>query len=68
MSELKQLEIRIIQSNYEGIATAIIRDDYEPAGGMMIHRICSDDEFVSRRVESGSGSEWKVFAAEFKPY
>ena len=72
MSEIEQLKQRIKDSGPEGITTAIIKDDYEPAGQMMITGLVNSGEFISRRQVSHGGSdpmgEWKVWAKGFEPY
>jgi hypothetical protein len=70
MSEIEQLKKRIKDSGYEGITTAIIKDDYEPVGQMMITRLVDSGEFVSRRDNPGIGVTgiWKVWARGFEPY
>lgn len=71
MSEINQLKKRINESGPEGIETAIIRDDYQPAGDLMIMQLVDSNKFVTRRVNSrgfmGLGSEWRIFKAEFDP-
>lgn len=66
MSEIEQLKDRIKKANYEGITTAIINDDYEPAGQMMTRGLCDSGEFFTRR--DLNGGPWKVWAAGFEPY
>ena len=71
MSELEQLKKRIKDSAYDGIATAIIKDDYEPAGQMMITGLVNSGEFISRRQVSRvryGPTEWKVWHKGFEPY
>lgn len=51
MSEIEQLKQRIDQSLYDGIATSIIRDDYEPIGQMMINDLVQTGEYVTLRVK-----------------
>ena len=67
MSEIEQLKKRIKDANYDGLTTAVINDDYEPAGKLMTMRLVDSGEFVSRRDGMGQG-EWKVWAKEFAPY
>ena len=67
MSELNQLKERTIKAGPEGIPTAIIRDDYEPAGDLMIRNLLDSGEFISARICTGTfSSEWKLFAKEFE--
>jgi hypothetical protein len=70
MSELEQLKQRIDASGHIGVATAHIRDDYEPAGDMMIARLCADGSYVHRVVPVGIAylTTWKIFKKEFDPY
>ncbi len=74
MSELQQLKDRIINSNYKGLETAFIRDDYMPAGDMMIKTLVDSSEFITRKVEISNKNYWKIetcwkiFKTEFKPY
>ena len=69
MSETDQLKKRIDASGTEGIKTAIIRDDYEPAGDMMMNHLCADDEYVQRKTPMHSfDAEWRIFHSDSKPY
>jgi len=69
MGELEQLKERIDKSSFEGVETAIIRDDYEPAGDMMIHQLMESGEYVSRKTPMHSfDATWKVFKAGMEPY
>ena len=69
MGELKQLKERIEKSAYNGIKTAFVRDDYAPAGDMMIAGLVDSGEFITRRVSTAfDESEWRIFSVEFKPY
>jgi len=69
MSELEQLKERIDKSGFEGVETAIIRDDYEPAGDMMIRQLMESGEYVSRKTPMQSlDATWKVFKASMEPY
>ena len=63
MSELQQLKERIKASGKEGIETSIIRDDYEPAGDMMIRNLLDSGEFVTLKVNYRCVSTWKIFEA-----
>ena len=49
------------------MTTEIIREDYEPAGDMMIRNLVDSGDFVSTRQYDGPGSagEWKLWAKEF---
>ena len=70
MSELQQLKDRIEKSGENGVETAHVRDDYEPAGDMMIRNLVNSNEFTTRRVmdPDGIGSRWKIFKAGQEPY
>ena len=50
VSELEQLQKRIDKSGIAGVETAHIRDDYEPAGQMMINSLVESGEYVTRKV------------------
>jgi hypothetical protein len=63
MSELEQLKKRINDSGPEGVKTAHIRDDYEPAGDLMIHNLMESGEYKSRR-----DPDWKIFKSGMEPY
>lgn len=63
MSELEQLKQRIDASGPEGILTRLVRDDYEPAGDLMMHELTNSGGYVQRR-----DPEWKIFKKEFDPY
>ena len=70
MENVWSVKNRRKDSGYEGITTAIIKDDYEPVGQMMITRLVDSGEFVSRRDNPGIGVTgiWKVWARGFEPY
>ena len=69
MSELEQLKKRINESGMDGIETAIIRDDYKPAGDMMINGLTATDEYVTRRAPMHSfDSKWRIFKEGMAPY
>ena len=73
MSELQILKERIERSGTDGIETAIVRDDYEPAGDMMIKGLVDSGEYTTRRVTpfgamGALGSKWKIFKAGLEPY
>lgn len=70
MSEIEQLKDRIRRAAFEGLETSLIRDDYAPAGQMMINNLVDSGEFVSRRDRGLAGlnsGPWKVWSAEFAP-
>jgi hypothetical protein len=69
MSEIEQLKNRINNSGKDGVKTAHIRDDYEPAGDMMIRSLCESGDYIQRRFPMHSlNSEWYIFAKASKPY
>ncbi len=69
MSEIDQLKKRIADSGPEGIETAIIRDDYEPAGDLMIHGLLDSGDYVSRKTPMRSfDQKWRVFKSGSEPY
>jgi len=61
---------RIDSSGLDGVATADIRDDYAPAGDMMIYNLCESRGYVQRKVPVGSRglTVWKIFKREFDPF
>lgn len=70
MSEIEQLKERIKKAAFDGLETSTIRNDYEPAGQMMINSLVDSGEFVSRRDQGLDGlnsGSWKVWAVEFAP-
>lgn len=68
MSELEQLKKRIDDSGLAGIETAHIRDDYEPAGQMMINSLVESGEYVTQKVGLFMGDQkWKIFKAGMEP-
>ena len=69
MTEIGQLKKRIDASGMDGVETAHIRDDYEPAGDMMIRDICATGDYVQRKVPLGGyDQKWKVFKKGNGPY
>lgn len=69
MTELEQLKKRINDSKLNGVETAHIRNDYEPAGDMMIANLTNSGEYVQRRAPAHSfNSEWRIFRKGFEPY
>ncbi len=54
---------RIKDSGPEGVETAHIRDDYEPAGEMMIHQLTESGEFVQRR-----DPDWRIYTKDMAPH
>ncbi len=69
MSKLEQLKERVRHSGKCGVATADIRDDYDPIGAMMIQDLCDTGEYVQRKVPPGGFDQvWKVFKKGEEPY
>ena len=69
MSELEQLKRRIVNANADGVLTGQIRDDYEPAGQMMIQGLCAGGKYVQRKGFGDSfDQKWRIFKKEFAPY
>jgi hypothetical protein len=69
MSELKQLERRIDESGVKGIKTVDVREDYEPAGDLMMRRLCDSGDYVQRKGYGyGLDQEWRIFKNVYKPY
>lgn len=69
MSEVEQLKKRIDESRTEGIKTAHVRDDYEPAGDMMMRDLCANGDYVQRKVPMHSwDQEWRIFRKDSAPY
>lgn len=68
VNELEQLKKRIDESGLMGIETAYIRDDYEPAGQMMINSLVESGEYITRKVGLFMGEQkWKIFKAGMEP-
>lgn len=68
MSKLEQLKKRIDGSGLAGIETAHIRDDYEPAGQMMINSLVESGEYVTRKVGLFMDEQkWKIFKSGMEP-
>lgn len=69
MNEIDQLKKRIDDSGQEGILTAHIRSDYEPAGQMMINQLCETGEYVQRKAPAHSfDAKWRIFKKGNEPY
>lgn len=61
MSELDQLKERINSSGPEGIENAIVREDYEPAGDMMLRNLLATNEFIARKGHGrGLDQKWRM--------
>jgi hypothetical protein len=70
MSEIEELKKRIKDAGYAGLETAIIREDYEPVGQMMIRQLTESGQFISQRSPGSYGiwdGPWKVWSTEFSP-
>jgi len=68
MSEIDQLKNRIDSSGREGVLTAHIRDDYEPAGDMMIRSLTDSGEYVQRKTPMHSSDQkWRIFKKGMEP-
>ena len=70
MSEIEQIKKRINDSGPDGVQTAHIRDDYQPAGDLIILQLLNSGEFVSRKVPKymDCSMEWRIFSANMAPY
>ncbi len=68
MSEIQQLKDRIRKQKFEGLSMKIIREDYEPAGDMMMNGLVDNGEFIIRFAMTGIRSgHYRIFATEYKP-
>jgi len=65
MAEIDQLKSRIDNSGMTGIETAIIRDDYEPVGAMMIRGLVDSGAYVTRKTPD---VKWRIFKSGMEPY
>ena len=70
MSEIEQIKKRINDSGPDGVQTAHIRDDYQPAGDLIMLQLLDSGEFVSRKVPKymDYSMEWRIFSANMAPY
>lgn len=69
MSETEQLKSRIDKAGEEGVLTEHIRDDYEPAGQMMIQGLCANGQYVQRKGFGNTPDQkWRIFNMAFSPY
>ena len=69
MSEIEQLKKRIDESGMSGLETAYIRDDYDPAGDLMINHLTGSGEYVTRKVPMHDfNAKWRVYKAGMEPY
>ena len=69
MMEMEKLKNRINNSGIEGVETSHIRDDYKPAGEMMIKLLTDSGEYVQRRTPMYyHNSTWRIFKKGSEPY
>lgn len=69
MSELEQLKQRIDDSGIEGLKNADIKNDYAPAGNLMLDQLTQNCGYVQRRVpRMGHVSDWRIFKRGCEPY
>jgi len=69
MSEIEQLKQRINKAGPEGVLTERIRDDYEPAGQMMIQSLSESNEYVQRKgFGVGLDQKWRIYRKGCEPY
>ena len=69
MTEIEQLKARINDSRVNGVETAHIRDEYEPAGDMMIRNLTNSGEYVQRKTPAQSYiQKWRIFRRGSEPY
>ena len=70
MSEIEQIKKRINDSGPDGVQTARIRDDFQPAGDLIMLQLLDSGEFVSRKVPKymDYSMEWRIFSANMAPY
>ena len=69
MSEIEQLKKRIDEAGSEGVENAHIRDDYAPAGDMMLRNLTDSGEYVQRITPMhGFDQKWRIFKKGYEPY
>ena len=69
MTEIEQLKNRINASGAVGVETSHIRDDYEPAGQMMINHLSESGEYVQRKTPAYDfNAKWRIFLKGNEPY
>lgn len=69
VSEIDELKKRVDSSGREGVLTAHIRDDYAPAGDMMIRGMTDSGEYVQRKAPMHSSNQkWRIFKKGMEPY
>lgn len=67
MSELERLKKRIDESGPEGILTKHVREDFEPAGDLMMRGLLDSGEYIQRKVAAGTFNyEWRIFNSEWR--
>lgn len=64
MSEIEQLKTRIDNAGPAGILTDHVRDDYEPAGDLMMRDLVASGEYVQRK----DGYAWKIYKRGMEPH
>lgn len=67
MSELEKLKERIDNAGMIGLKTAHIRDDYEPAGDLMILQLLDSGQYISRKTGSLYDKQWHIFNKKNDP-
>jgi len=69
MSEIQQLKDRIEKSGPNGIENAIVRDDYEPVGDLMLRQLLVTKDYIARKGDGrGTDQKWRIFKSGFEPY
>jgi len=67
--EMEQLKERILNAGFSGIENAHIRDDYKPAGDMMLNSLMESGDYVQRKgFGHGVDSTWRIFKRGYEPY
>lgn len=67
MSEIDQLKQRIDNAGMMGLKTAHIRNDYEPAGDLMIRQLLDSGEYISRKTGGTYDKVWRIFNKRSDP-
>ena len=68
-TEIEQLKQRIDDSGLNGIPTAQVRDDYEPAGDLMMMGLLDSAGYVQRKISITTfEQEWRIFRRDFAPF
>ncbi len=69
MSELDQIKARIDRSGLDGVENAHIREDYEPAGDMILRQLTDSGEYAQYKVPMHDvNAKWKIFKRGNEPY